>query len=609
MSQISIDPQLPALVTSFFRTTGINHSSLTNLSILAGVYDTYPGPTVQRNSQGVRPGFAVKVLSTAVSDPAQVATAWAGTACPTARGSSGGPGSHCFPHTDFNPELLTLVDTSVTPSVVKEVKLVEGEYYLLARVPYTTVTPAGHPMIDILLHLRPSGTTLNSHIVYFVRIDPAQTRYHHLCFFRAVAGLTPNSPITPARHDAPVLTTASATYDDGQTYAQIQADRERLRCTNRDEVMLHDAVTYAMRHTWTRSSESQSASGLCRNTPSNCVGTHQNLHPTGDAGHLDSLSRAGIRVVELAGLWGKDLRSLGSQGARASASVQALPTQSPAASVSFVGLRNNNDDREVHFGRESTRRVEAIIGTDVWKNIAIEATPNTDFRLFKRRYFEASFHRQWGKEATIQWLQGLAAFCLERSGEQVGIGDISHIVGEDITDHGSHERGVDVDIYGVEAPAAGSNYARGYWTEVSSGNVVFDRMGEPDPTAARPAYNTSGMTRLTGIDNDRVKAIWVNMLAYCAATHGLLSAVVWHGARRLRSDAVTAAQAAWDSVVAAGTGGSVPGWKASWGPGPATRADIQAPAGKFIGDGSGSGAYGSGGSWPPHQDHIHVRFR
>ena len=610
MSLLSIDPQLPALVQGFFRTTGINHTSLTNLSILAGVYDTYPGPTVQRNTpaQSVRPAFAIQVLSTTTNDPAQAATAWAGQACPTARGAAGGPGTMCHAHTSFAPELLTLIDSSVTPSVVKEVQLVEGEFYLLARLPSVAGTGNSHPMLDVMLHLRPGGTRVDINLVYFVQIQPAQTPYHQLCFFRAVRGLTPNNPITPGRHVANVLPTAPATYDDGQTYAQIVADRERLRCTNRDEIMLHDEVTYAMRHTWTRSNESQTASALCRNTPSHCPANHATLHPTGDAGHLESLSRLGIRVAELAGLWGKDLRSITSQSSRASTSVQTPPTQSPAGGVSFVGIRNGND-REVHFGREGTRRVEAVIGTEVWKNIAIEATPNTDFRLFKRRYFEASFHRQWGKESTIQWLQGLANFCHERTGELVGIGDISHIVGEDITDHGSHELGVDVDIYGVEAPAAGSTYPQGYWTEVSSGNVVFDQMGAPDPTASSPQYSTRGMTRLTGTDADRVKAIWVAMLAYCAATHGLLRAVVWHGARRLRSDAVTEAQAAWDSVVAAGTGGTVTGWKTSWGPGPATRADIQAPAGKFIGDGSGASAYGSGGSWPLHQDHIHVRFR
>ena len=45
----------------------------------------------------------------------------------------------------------------------------------------------------------------------------------------------------------------------------------------------------------------------------------------------------------------------------------------------------------------------------------------------KRRWHEASLHRQWGKEAAIAWTIGLCNLYQDRSGLRLGIGDNSHV--------------------------------------------------------------------------------------------------------------------------------------------------------------------------------------
>ena len=388
----------------------------------------------------------------------------------------------------------------------------------------------------------------------------------------------------------------------------VLLERQKFKCSSTGTLSLDMAVVDAMRDTWTAANEGQTVAGLCGSVPTPCPTTHQSLHGTGNAAHFTRLSQLGIRVVELAGLWGKNLIGVSPQSHRARIAVKALPTSAPAANVSFVAVRSNRT-RHVHVGNETPRRVEALVGTDTWKNLAIEATPGTDFQVFKRRYWEASFHRQWGKEATIQWVKGLAQFYHDRTGSVLGVGDISHIVGEDMTDHNSHERGVDIDLYGLEAAPAGTVFPTAFWTTVVSGTVTFKPLGMPAAGSTAPLYTVPAASTpaLAGTAASRVQRLYVTILAYCAATHGQLNAAVWHGARRLRTDAVTEAQAAWDATVAAGLGSTArPGWQSNWGPGPANRAAISATAAKFIGDGSAN--YGASASWPPHHDHVHVRL-
>lgn len=388
-----------------------------------------------------------------------------------------------------------------------------------------------------------------------------------------------------------------------------EASSTDFTCAATSTVSLHNDIVTAMVTTWNNSGEGQSVTGLCGGTPSVCPTAHQAPHGTNDAAHFDSLSTLGIRVVELAGLWGQNLTAIRPQSAKAAVSVKTRPATAPADALSFVGIKSGTT-RHVHFARQDQRTVEAHVDGARWTNLGIEQNPGTDYHVFKRRYFEASVHRQWGREAVIEWLVGLTNFYNDRTGERVGVGDVSHIVGEVMTDHGSHRLGRDVDIYGLEAPPAGSTFPRSHWATNSGNTIQYRELTAPNATAARPRYSTpaSGTAALTGTRAARVQQLWVTLLAYCAATEALLDRVVWHGANQLRADAVTEAQAAWDATVAAGNGTTArPGWRARWGPGPANRAAIRARANRFLGHGSGN--YGPGRGWPLHQDHIHVRFR
>jgi hypothetical protein len=128
-------------------------------------------------------------------------------------------------------------------------------------------------------------------------------------------------------------------------------------------------------------------------------------------------------------------------------------------------------------------------------------------------------------------------------------------------------------------------------------------------TAARPEYSVPSGAAIAEPRRTTLLDRYATILAYCVATQAGLVAAVWHGAPGLGARAVTLAQAAWDATVAARAGTTErPGWRATWGYGPASRAAIVAPpASLLIGD--GSSAYGPGRGWPPHQDHIHVRLR
>lgn len=385
--------------------------------------------------------------------------------------------------------------------------------------------------------------------------------------------------------------------------------RQKFKCSSTGTLSLDMAVVDAMRHSWTAANEGQTLAGLCGNTPNPCPTSHQLLHNTGNAAHFTRLSRNGIRVVELAGLWGKNLIGVSPQSHRARVSVKVLPTNAPAANVSFVAVRSSST-RHLHFGKETPRRVEAFVGSDTWKNLAVEATPGTDYQVFKRRYWEASFHRQWGKEATIEWVKGLAQFYHDRTGGVLGVGDISHIVGEDMTDHDSHERGVDIDLYGLEATPVGTTFPTSY---IVFDTMTFKPLGMPATGGTPPEYSDPRRSTpvLAGAAATRVQLLYVTILAYCAATHGQLSRVIWHGAHHFRTKAVTEAQDAWDATVAAGLGTTTkPGWQSNWGPGPVNRAAISAPGSKFIGHGAPPKSnYGvMPGGWPIHDDHVHVRL-
>jgi hypothetical protein len=337
-----------------------------------------------------------------------------------------------------------------------------------------------------------------------------------------------------------------------------------------------------------------------------CPTAFQPPHSTGDATHFVRLSDKMIRVVELSGLFGVDLTTVtGSAVARvkkkAAVSVKSLPSAPPLRALSFVAIRQTSR-RELHIHRipvenNGSRPVQSIVNGDDWDSLAFKGTPGTTYTLVKRRWWEASLHRQWGKKAAIAWALGLCNFYRDRAGLRLGMGDISHVVGEDMTDHGSHEHGRDIDVYVLGYPS-GSTFPEAYFC---GGTRTLTLSAMVPPASATGEHNPTGATLLTGTDETDVWQRYATVLAYCFATWRMLRTFTWHGARRAQTqtDAVAFAEAAFDA-----------GWKSSWGPAPASRADLSPPIAernrKLIGQ--SSSIYGSGKAWPLHQDHMHIRL-
>src|SRR5262249_5496581 len=138
--------------------------------------------------------------------------------------------------------------------------------------------------------------------------------------------------------------------------------------------------------------------------------------------------------------------------------------------------------------------VQALVDGERWDSLPFRASPGGTYTLMKRNWPEASLHRQWGKEAAIAWTIGLCNFYRDQAGLRLGIGDISHVVGEDMTDHGSHQRGRDVDAYVLDSPS-GSTFPEAYFCD---GTTMLTLSAMVPPTTASGVYTPRGGTQLTG---------------------------------------------------------------------------------------------------------------
>src|SRR5262249_25379164 len=105
-------------------------------------------------------------------------------------------------------------------------------------------------------------------------------------------------------------------------------------------------------------------------------------------------------------------------------------------------------------------------------------------------------------------------------------------------------------------------------------------------------YNPGGGSSLTDPHKSEVWRRYATVLAYACASKPMINAFVWHGTKQIESDALSIAKAALSN------------WKNTWGPAPASPADIALPT--TIGQGAAS--YGPGKPWPPHNDHMHIRL-
>jgi Penicillin-insensitive murein endopeptidase len=387
------------------------------------------------------------------------------------------------------------------------------------------------------------------------------------------------------------------------------AQLDEFRCTPRGTTRLNSVVIGGVTDTRRLAGERLPISSPACAATVLCPSAFQPPHATGDATHFVNLDRNMIRVAELAGLFGVDLSRITGTSARrvarkAALAVKSLPSTAPLGGFSFVAIRQGAGARlwrEVHIHRipaeaNGARSVQALVEGERWDSLPFRASPGVIYTLMKRRWHEASLHRQWGKQAAITWTIGLCNFYRDRAGLRLGIGDISHVVGEVMTDHGSHKLGRDVDVYVLDYPN-GSTFPEAYWCDGTSTTLTLTAM--VPPTSATALYTPTGGTRLTGTHETEVWQRYATVLAYCFATWGTLNTFTWHGVRRIQTDAVAIAQAAFEA-----------GWKSTWGPTPKSRADLSPPASqrdrKLVGQGSSS--YGAGKGWPPHRDHIHIRL-
>jgi len=401
--------------------------------------------------------------------------------------------------------------------------------------------------------------------------------------------------------------------DAGASQLLALLESDPFRCGTTSALEVHRDIIDGLRAAWTRSGEALTVGALCRGpAPAICPSTHAQLHqPSGgtgsDAAHFTDLTQDQIRTVEIAGLFGVDLRNV-AQGDRASTAVKTRPTAVPLQPVTFAAIRKGTR-RAIHVSRETPRRVESWVEDQPW--VCLPFIPAASYRLFKRRFWEASLHRQWGVFYSVAWIAGLTNFYRDNAGLLMGVGDISHVVGEVMTDHKSHRVGKDVDCYVLEDPPAGSQFPVAFWCSGTSANPEFRELGAPAADAQTPTYTIPG-GGVAGIAAPRRTTLldrYATILAYCVATKAMVEAAVWHAGPGLAPRALALAQAAWDRTAAANQGTRErPGWRATWGFGPTSRAAITAaPSSMFVGDGSSN--YGAGRDWPPHQDHIHVRLR
>ncbi len=94
-------------------------------------------------------------------------------------------------------------------------------------------------------------------------------------------------------------------------------------------------------------------------------------------------------------------------------------------------------ERGRHFG---------MISGKEWGPLDAEIVPSKEFVTIKADG-GARFYRQWARLATVQYIAEQALDHLANHDLPLGVGDFSLPTGGDIDGHGSHETGLDVDIY------------------------------------------------------------------------------------------------------------------------------------------------------------------
>lgn len=136
----------------------------------------------------------------------------------------------------------------------------------------------------------------------------------------------------------------------------------------------------------------------------------------------------------------------------------------------------------------SNGRHVAAVGGQAWVALSDYLEVGRDYVPFKRNG-GASLHRQWGRISVVQDVVKIAKSYRARTGVPLGIGDISHVTGGDISDHITHERGEDVDFYLIafdgDTPLImwhQESREGSYWSDGPDGSGLIE---DPDPKTGR----------------------------------------------------------------------------------------------------------------------------
>jgi hypothetical protein len=126
----------------------------------------------------------------------------------------------------------------------------------------------------------------------------------------------------------------------------------------------------------------------------------------------------------------------------------------PLFDVDVIILRDDQTARaHVVVPRAADRgrppRHEWRDGEVTWVPLSDYAVPGVDYTLFKRDGTQTLAH-QWAQRAVIEQLVTLARTYQAKTGQRLGIGDLSQLFGGKLRGHWTHRRGVDVDVYLIE---------------------------------------------------------------------------------------------------------------------------------------------------------------
>lgn len=109
------------------------------------------------------------------------------------------------------------------------------------------------------------------------------------------------------------------------------------------------------------------------------------------------------------------------------------------------------------------------VNGEEWGPLDAALEPAADYVCIKANS-GGRFYRGWGRADVVAYIAGMAMDHLAAHGELLGVGDLSLPTGGDIDDHGSHELGRDVDLYLVTSDPVFDGQALGSkpWLWVSA---------------------------------------------------------------------------------------------------------------------------------------------